>query len=82
MVAGNEGGCTRIRRQQKGDILEVQAIRCLDSSLVACPPATPAEWIRFPAETCLSRGAFLEDGENLGHWSSLSIATSFTLSTL
>ncbi len=33
-------------------------IRCLDSSLVECTPATQ--------DTCLSRDALLKDGERLG----------------
>jgi hypothetical protein len=41
-------------------------IRCLDSSLVECPPATQAVGFRIPVNTCLSRDAFLKDGESLG----------------
>jgi hypothetical protein len=37
----------------------------LASSLVDCPPATQATRVRSSAETCLSQGAYLEDGENL-----------------
>ncbi len=41
-------------------------IRCLDSSLVECPPATQAVGFRIPVNTCLSRDAFLKHGESLG----------------
>ncbi len=34
-----------------------------NSSLLECSPVT---WVRFPAETCLSRGAIVEDGDDLG----------------
>jgi hypothetical protein len=38
----------------------------LASSLVEWPPATQVVGVRSPAETCLSRGTLLEDGENPG----------------
>ncbi len=38
-------------------------ISCSNSSLLECSPVT---WVRFPAETCLSRGALVEDGDGLG----------------
>jgi hypothetical protein len=41
---------------------------CSNSSLLECSPTT---WIRFPAETCLSRVALVKDGDDLGQVSSV-----------
>jgi hypothetical protein len=42
------------------------SISCSNSSLLERSPATQATRIRFLAETCLPRGALVEDGFDLG----------------
>ncbi len=52
-----------------GSHLEVQnsnSISCSNGSLLECSPVTQAGRVRFPAETCLSRGALVENGDDLG----------------
>jgi hypothetical protein len=44
----------------------IARLASLASSLVELTPATLAAVARFPAETCLSQGALLEDRENFG----------------
>ncbi len=41
-----------------------------NSSMLECLPVTQAARVRFPAEPCLSRGALVEDGDDLGQVSS------------
>jgi hypothetical protein len=58
------------------EILDIQYVKvpnsksrsCSNSSLLECSPAT---LVRLPAETCLSRGALVEDGDDLGQVSSV-----------
>jgi hypothetical protein len=38
--------------------------------LLECSPVTQAARVRFPADTCLSRGALVEDGDDTGQVSS------------
>jgi hypothetical protein len=44
--------------------IEVSNYIWLASSLIECPPATQVAVFQYPAETCLSRGALFEYGEN------------------
>ncbi len=53
------------------------SISCYDSSLLECSPVTQATRVRFPAETCLSQGALVEDGDDL--WSSLFIVQRYRM---
>jgi hypothetical protein len=46
------------------------SISCSNSSLLECSPMTQAARVRFTAETCLSRGALVEDGDDLDQVSS------------
>ncbi len=39
---------------------------CSNSYLLECSPTTQAVWVRFPTRTCLSWGALVEDGDDLG----------------
>jgi hypothetical protein len=43
---------------------------CLSSSLQECSPVTQATSVRFPTDTCLSRGVVVKDGDDLGQVSS------------
>jgi hypothetical protein len=56
------------------DIVEVpnrNSISCSNISLQECSPVMQAARVRFPAETRLSRGALVEDGDDLGQVSSM-----------
>ncbi len=46
------------------------SISCSNSSLLEVPPAMLANLITFPGETCFSQGALVEDGDDLGQFSS------------
>ncbi len=57
---------TKLLLQKNRNIIEVpnsNSISCSNSSLLECSPVTQAALVRFPAETCLSRNAFKEDGD-------------------
>ncbi len=42
-------------------------ISCSNCSLLECSPVTQVARVRFPAETCLSRSALVEDEQNSLH---------------
>ncbi len=47
-----------------------RSISCSNSSMLECSSVTHATRIQFPAVTGLSRGALIEDGDDLGQVSS------------
>ncbi len=60
------------------EVMNSFSTSCSNSSLQGCSSVTRAARVRFPAETCLSRGALVEDWDDLGPWSSLFIVPYLT----
>ncbi len=52
------------------EVPNINSISCSNSSLLECSPVTQFARVRFPAKTRLSRGALVEDGDDLGQVSS------------
>ncbi len=59
-----------IHWESQVEIPNNNSISCSNSSLQSYSPVAQAARVRFPAETCLSRGALVEDGDDLGQVSS------------
>ncbi len=51
-------------------VLNSNSMSCSSSSLLECSPATQGLRVWFPAETCLPRGALVEDEDDFGQISS------------
>jgi hypothetical protein len=56
--------CTRVFGRV--EVPNRKQVSCSYSSLLECSPAMQAIRVQFPAKTCLSRGALVEDEDGLG----------------